>query len=246
MLAVAGKKAEVVTSKLTLGTANRLRASTMDQLDPASVGKLAQRDPLHRATAEPHTELDDRVPTLDDGVVPIEETPDADMIPGSEDFRGYVGLGDDVRDGDGLMELEQRHWETPGDGAYTMAHTTACELAYARPVHGEPSMTISGHDIRSIRQRFGWSIEQFARLLGVHPVTLNRWELAGAKSPPIEGMAGTILAGLKERMLEHAGSKNRLDTEASEAADKINRLLIVGGILLALAALLAFINKGRG
>lgn len=106
-------------------------------------------------------------------------------------------------------------------------------------------MTISGTDIRSIRQRFGWSIEQFAQLLGVHPVTLNRWELAGAKSPPIEGMARHILAGLKLRMPGGRRPNPGAVTEAKQTAAKIDQLLLAGGLLLALGVLLAFINKDR-
>lgn len=106
-------------------------------------------------------------------------------------------------------------------------------------------MDVTGNQIREIRKMFGWSIEQFARMLGVHPVTLNRWELAGDQVPPVEGMAGAILLGLRQRMIDHVEGKRAAKARAKAAADEMEKLLVVGGVLLALGAMLAFVNEGK-
>lgn len=104
-------------------------------------------------------------------------------------------------------------------------------------------MSITGHEIRKVRTAFGWSIEQFARVIGVHPVTLNRWELAKDKTPQVEGMAYPILLGLRKRVLEAEEGQRAATTKARAAGQEIEQLLIMGGVLLALAALLAFVNE---
>jgi transcriptional regulator with XRE-family HTH domain len=106
-------------------------------------------------------------------------------------------------------------------------------------------MSITGEEICRIRKTFGWSGDQFARLLGVHPVTLSRWEAAKAKEPKIEGMALTILLGLRERVLNAPAEQRLLPEEARRTASDIERLLVVGGVLVALGVLLACINKDR-
>ena len=102
-------------------------------------------------------------------------------------------------------------------------------------------MAISGDEIRTIRGAFGWSIEQFARILGVHPVTLNRWELAGPAEPRIDGMPHAILLGLKDRLIAARSGRPAKAAVRQTGAD-IKRLLVVGGVLVALGALLAFVN----
>lgn len=106
-------------------------------------------------------------------------------------------------------------------------------------------MSITGTDIRSIRGSFGWSIDQFARVLGVHPVTLNRWELAGPKQPQIEGMAYSILVGLKQRVLRAPTGQRVPKSQIRQTGSDIEQLLVVGGVLVALAALLTFVNSGK-
>lgn len=106
-------------------------------------------------------------------------------------------------------------------------------------------MSITGEEIRHIRSAFGWSIDQFARVLGVHPVTLNRWELAGSAQPKIEGMAHSVLLGLRQRILQPTEGKRAIKASARATADEVDQLLLVGGVLLGLAALLAFINKAK-
>lgn len=106
-------------------------------------------------------------------------------------------------------------------------------------------MSLTGDDIRKIRAAFGWSIDQFARVLSVHPVTLNRWELAGPKSPPIEGMAYPVLLGLQQRVLAPEDGQRAARARAKETAAEIEKLLVMGGVLLALGALIAFVNGGK-
>lgn len=106
-------------------------------------------------------------------------------------------------------------------------------------------MEITGDDIRRIRGSFGLSIDQFARVLGVHPVTLNRWELVGSKQPQIEGMAHSILVGLKQRVLRVAGARRVAKAHIKQTGTEIEQLLVLGGVLVALAALLAFVNGGK-
>lgn len=106
-------------------------------------------------------------------------------------------------------------------------------------------LSITGDEIRKVRTAFGWSIDQFARVLGVHPVTLNRWELVKEKNPQIEGMAFPILMGLRDRVLQAEEGKRAAAARARETGQEIEKLLLMGGVLLALAALLAFANEGR-
>lgn len=102
---------------------------------------------------------------------------------------------------------------------------------------------MTGNEIRSIRKAFGLPIDQFARVIGVHPVTLNRWELKGDEHPAMEGMAGNILMGLRQRLANTP--KQEVRREAANTGHEIAELIALGGILLALAALLAFANKGK-
>ncbi|MGD9689520.1 MAG: helix-turn-helix domain-containing protein [Phycisphaerales bacterium] len=100
---------------------------------------------------------------------------------------------------------------------------------------------LTGNQIRAMREAFGLSIGQFAQVLGVHPVTLNRWELAGKQCPPIDGLPRSILMGLQGR-LEQARSQRRFQSEAAKAGSEIEKMLALGGVLVALAALLAFLS----
>lgn len=104
---------------------------------------------------------------------------------------------------------------------------------------------LTGDQIRRIRQAFGLPIDRFARVLGVHPVTLNRWELEGAAVPKVEGMARNVLIGLQDRLILGSGPKRPLRNEARNTGLKIEHILAVGGILLALAVLLEFANAKR-
>lgn len=106
-------------------------------------------------------------------------------------------------------------------------------------------MSLTGEDIRKIRTAFGWSLDRFATVLSVHPVTLNRWELAGPKAPPIEGMAYPVLLGLQRRVLQAEEGQRAARAKAKETAAEIDQILVIGGVLLALGALIAFANNGK-
>lgn len=103
---------------------------------------------------------------------------------------------------------------------------------------------MTGNEIRAIRKAFGLPIDQFARVIGVHPVTLNRWELKGEERPGMEGMAGTILLGLRQRLAN--SPKQQIKREAASTGIEITELIAIGGILLAVGALIAFANAGKG
>jgi transcriptional regulator with XRE-family HTH domain len=100
-------------------------------------------------------------------------------------------------------------------------------------------MSITGQEIRQIRHTFGWPIEHFARLLGVHTVTLSRWERTHEGVPKVEGMPLAILLGLKQRMLTAPESDRLKPEDAKQTATQIDQVLVVGGVLLALGLLLA-------
>ncbi len=104
---------------------------------------------------------------------------------------------------------------------------------------------MTGNEIRVIRQAFGLSIDQFARVIGVHPVTLNRWELVGDEHPRIDGMPFNILLGLRQRILNGTQHRRRMRAAAERKGAEIGQLLALGGILLALAALLDFANTEK-
>lgn len=104
---------------------------------------------------------------------------------------------------------------------------------------------ITGKDIRGIRKTLGLSIDQFARSLGVHPVTLNRWELKHDDFPIIDGAAWPVLVGLQERLAARGPERKEAKAEAKATGDEIVKVLAVGGVLLALAALVVFAAKRR-
>ncbi len=108
------------------------------------------------------------------------------------------------------------------------------------------AISMTGNQIRAIRQAFGLPIDQFARVIGVHAVTLNRWELTGNEHPKIDGMPGNILLGLRERLLNGTRFNRQAKAEAENKGMEIGQLLALGGLLLALAALLEFANAGKG
>lgn len=83
--------------------------------------------------------------------------------------------------------------------------------------------------------------KHMARSMLAHPVTLNRWELAGNQCPKIEGMPWNILVGLQSR-LESARSRRAAHAAAARKGEEVGQLLAVGGVLVALAALLAFLS----
>jgi hypothetical protein len=95
---------------------------------------------------------------------------------------------------------------------------------------------LSGHNVRAIRQALGLTMAQFAHVLGVHPSTVQRWELTGAGPVTVEGVPLTVLTALRARVLEQAHGRRA----AANAGQDVSAKLATGGVLLALVALLIF------
>ena len=99
---------------------------------------------------------------------------------------------------------------------------------------------LSPGQIKQTREALGLSSSQFASVLGVHPTTVSRWE--NAKGPVIvEGMAHTVLSALQKRL----AANRRAKVEASRAGEEISDALVLGGVVLALALLVAFAAKQK-
>lgn len=83
---------------------------------------------------------------------------------------------------------------------------------------------MTADEIRAIRNDLGLSQAKFAELLGVHPVTVSKWE-RGVLSPNSHKVA------LIQKFSE-ASEKN------DEIGNKVESLLVTAGVALALYALL--------
>lgn len=92
-----------------------------------------------------------------------------------------------------------------------------------------------GADVRTIRQALGLTASTFATVLGVHPTTVHRWEAAGTNSVIIEGVPWNVLAALRQRVIHQRADRETLKNRGQEISDA----LVFGGVLLALAALIA-------
>ena len=89
--------------------------------------------------------------------------------------------------------------------------------------------------IRRTRQALGLSSSQFAHVLGVHPTTLSRWENSQRSAAKVEGMASAVLTALDRRLATKSAT-----TVAGKKGQEVSDALVVGGIVLALAILVAF------
>lgn len=98
---------------------------------------------------------------------------------------------------------------------------------------------MSGSEIRSIRERLGLSVTQFAAVLGVHASTVHRWEAAGDELVDVDGVAANVLIALRQRVADEA------EGSAKEAGRAVVEALLIGGALVALAALLAYALRRR-
>ena len=95
---------------------------------------------------------------------------------------------------------------------------------------------MAGSDVRVIRTSLGVTVQTFAMVLGVHPSTIHRWESAGVELVAIEGVPWKVLWALRKRVI-----RARLDPEVvRNGGQEVSDALVVGGALLALAALIAF------
>lgn len=99
-----------------------------------------------------------------------------------------------------------------------------------------PMPRMHGSDVRTIRGALGLTVPTFATVLGVHPSTVHRWEAAGTQPVVIEGVPWAVLAALRQRVVREQADP----TKVKDQGQKINDALVVGGVLLALAALIAF------
>lgn len=100
--------------------------------------------------------------------------------------------------------------------------------------------TLRPDQIRQTREALGLSSAQFASVLGVHPTTVSRWE--NAKGPVIvEGIAYTVLTALQLRLAQGGRAK----VEATQTGEEISNALVFGGVVLALALLVAFAAKQK-
>lgn len=95
--------------------------------------------------------------------------------------------------------------------------------------------TLAPAQIRQTRLALGLTSGQFANVLGVHPTTVSRWE--NASGPVVvEGMAFTVLSALRLRLAQD----RRAEKTARETGKEVSDALVVGGVVLALALLVAF------
>lgn len=100
-------------------------------------------------------------------------------------------------------------------------------------------LSIPGDEVRRIRTAFGLTVPQLAAVLAVHPGTVHRWEMSGAAAVPVDGVAANVLAGLRQRV------PGTGPAELTQTGEAIKDALLVGGALLALAALLKFLLEQR-
>jgi transcriptional regulator with XRE-family HTH domain len=90
----------------------------------------------------------------------------------------------------------------------------------------------TGIEIRRIRELLGWTVEQFATLMGVALSTAYRWEGYGAESLQLDPLQLKLLA----RVEQIADEK---ETARKAKARSITNAILLGGTLAALGALLS-------
>lgn len=87
---------------------------------------------------------------------------------------------------------------------------------------------MKGSEIRSIRQLLGLNQAQFGQLMGVHAITVSKWE-TDATSP----------TAYQEAFL----SQYRIAAKDKEVRDDLKGLLIVAGVIAAVMFLLKAASK---
>ncbi len=98
---------------------------------------------------------------------------------------------------------------------------------------------VQGKEVRFVRDKIGLTVAQFAAVLGVHSSTVNRWESAGSQTVPIDGVAANLLTALRQRLSGNPAPEQDLD----ETRDAVLAALAVGGALIALGVLIAWIAR---
>ncbi len=83
---------------------------------------------------------------------------------------------------------------------------------------------MTGHEIADLRRKLGLTQVQLAQLLGVHPLTVSKWE-RGLMSPPPHHNA----------MLESFKKARQSQSDIGEA---VSGLLLSAGVVVAIYALL--------
>lgn len=53
---------------------------------------------------------------------------------------------------------------------------------------------MTARQLQRLRERLGWSQERLAEALGVHPMTVSRWERGALPVPPMAAIAVRCLA----------------------------------------------------
>jgi hypothetical protein len=91
---------------------------------------------------------------------------------------------------------------------------------------------MNGNDVRTIRSRFGMTAEKFAQVVGVHIVTVFRWEAAGPAELPLEPRQLQILSLMRQQL------EQKKRNETSELGKTIVGGVIAGGGLAGLFYLL--------
>jgi transcriptional regulator with XRE-family HTH domain len=92
--------------------------------------------------------------------------------------------------------------------------------------------TLTGKEIRSIREQLGWTGSQLATALGVHQSTVFRWENADKDKIKAEPLQYALLSTLREQLTKASAKQKRLLSERLLDAQ------LRGGMLSAIHALL--------
>jgi len=83
---------------------------------------------------------------------------------------------------------------------------------------------MTGTEIRQLRLSLGMSNRGFAKLMGVAPSTVFRWEQAVDEAPRLSEMHLGVLQVLRDRA----------PVEGRELGDALRRTLVTGGLMKAL------------
>jgi len=83
---------------------------------------------------------------------------------------------------------------------------------------------VTGQQIRTLRERLGFTQVQLAQLLGVHPLTVSRWERDELAPSPHQA---ALLASFQKAR-----------TNQSDVGETVTGLLLTAGVIMALYVLL--------
>ncbi|MFM9995322.1 MAG: helix-turn-helix domain-containing protein [Phycisphaerales bacterium] len=103
------------------------------------------------------------------------------------------------------------------------------------------AIPIQGRQISALRKALRLDVAQFAGVLGVHPSTVHRWEAAKAREVPVDGVAANVLRTLAHKVKADGQARR----QAAEVGDQVAEALLVGGALVGLLVLVAWLTDGR-